>query len=58
MSLDLQASLEQVYAEGRYGRRIRYDRPCDPPLAADDQTWAFERIAAFRADRPDRFPQQ
>jgi len=47
-TLDLQAALEQVYIEGRYGRRIRYDQPCEPPLPLDDQTWANERIGAFR----------
>jgi hypothetical protein len=46
--LDLQAALEQVYVEGRYRRRIRYDQPCEPPLSLDDQNWANERIAAFR----------
>jgi hypothetical protein len=46
--LDLQAALEQVYIEGRYGRRIRYDQPCEPPLSAEDQNWATERIATFR----------
>jgi hypothetical protein len=48
ITLDLQAALEQVYAEGRYGRRIRYDQPCEPPLSSKDQTWADEQIAAFR----------
>jgi Protein of unknown function (DUF4058) len=47
-TLDLQAALEQVYIEGRYGRRIRYDQPCEPSLSVDDQNWANERIAAFR----------
>jgi Protein of unknown function (DUF4058) len=51
VTLDLQAALEQVHVEGRYGRRIRYDQPCDPPLDPDDQTWAAERIAAFHAVR-------
>jgi hypothetical protein len=48
VTLDLQAALEQVYVEGRYGRRIRYNQPCEPPLSADDQLWANERITAFR----------
>jgi hypothetical protein len=47
-TLDLQAALEQIYIEGRYGRRIRYEQPCEPPLPLDDQTWANERIAEFR----------
>jgi hypothetical protein len=55
VALDLQAALEQVHVEGRYARRIRYDEPCDPALAAADQAWAAECIAAFRAARPDLF---
>ncbi|MHB1556440.1 MAG: DUF4058 family protein [Isosphaeraceae bacterium] len=49
--LDVQAALEQVYAEGRYARRIRYDEKCRPRLSVDDQAWADERIAAFRTAR-------
>jgi hypothetical protein len=55
--LDLQAALEQVYSEGRYARRIRYDQNCKPRLSPDDQNWANERIAAFREASPDLFPQ-
>jgi hypothetical protein len=51
--LDLQAAFEQVYVEGRYWRRIRYQEPCVPRLAARDQTWAEEQIALFRATRAD-----
>jgi hypothetical protein len=47
-TLNLQGAVEQVYFEGRYGRRIRYEEPCEPPLSVEDQTWANERIAAFR----------
>jgi len=47
--LDLQAAVEQVYIEGRYARRIRYGEPCAPPLPPEDQSWAIERLAAFRA---------
>jgi hypothetical protein len=49
VTLDLQSALEQVYVEGRYGRRIRYDQPCEPPLSSKDQAWADEQIAAFRS---------
>jgi Protein of unknown function (DUF4058) len=52
-TLDVQAALEQVYAEGRYARRIRYDENCQPRLKPEDQAWADERIAAFRAARPE-----
>jgi hypothetical protein len=49
VTLDLQSALEQVYVEGRYGRRIRYDQPCEPPMSTEDQSWADEQIAAFRS---------
>lgn len=48
VTLDLQSALEQVYVEGRYGRRIRYDQPCEPALSSQDQTWADEQFAALR----------
>ena len=54
--LDLQAVLEQVYAEGRYMRRIRYEEPCVPPLATEDQAWANERWTAYQAAHPEWFP--
>ena len=49
--------VEQVYVDGRYWRRIRYDQKCKPPLSSPDESWANERIAEFRAARPDLFPQ-
>jgi hypothetical protein len=55
-TLDLQAALEQVYVDGRYWRRIRYDQKCKPRLAPQNQSWADERIAAFRSARPELFP--
>jgi hypothetical protein len=57
VSLDVQVALEQVYADGRYGRRVRYDRPCDPALDPDDQAWCDERITVFRAARPRLSPE-
>jgi Protein of unknown function (DUF4058) len=56
-TLDLQAALEQVYVDGRYDRRIRYDQKCKPRLARQDQTWADERLAAYRKARPELFAQ-
>jgi Protein of unknown function (DUF4058) len=53
---DVQAALEQVYIEGRYARRVRYDQPCDPPLDAADQQWANECLLAYRAAHPELFP--
>jgi hypothetical protein len=38
----------QPKLDPRYGRRIRYDQPCEPPLPLDDQTWANQQIATFR----------
>ncbi len=52
ITLDLQAAFEQVYVDGRYWRRIRYDQKCKPRLSPQDQAWADERIAGFR--RPGR----
>ena len=54
--LDIQAALEQAYGEGRYARRVRYDEPCEPPLAPADQDWARQCWAAFRAGHPEWFP--
>ena len=42
VTLDVQAALEQVYSDGRYARRLKYDQPCEPPLADSDQAWADE----------------
>ena len=56
ITLDLQAAFEQVYIDGRYWRRIRYEQKCNPRLSSVDLTWANERIAEFRAARPDLFP--
>jgi Protein of unknown function (DUF4058) len=56
-TLDLQVAFEQVYVDGRYWRRIRYDEKCMPRLSSPDQIWADERIALFRTTRPDLFPQ-
>lgn len=53
--LDVQAALEQVYWEGRYMLRLRYDQPCEPPLDPDDQRCADERLAAYRAAHPELF---
>jgi len=56
--LDIQAALEQVYGEGRYARRVRYEDPCEPPLAAAEQEWARERWAAFRVAHPEWFAER
>lgn len=53
--MDVQAAVEQIYQEGGYALMLRYQEPCEPPLSAEDQQWANERIAAFQAARPDLF---
>jgi len=42
--LDVQSVLEQVYFKGRYGRRLRYDQPCDPSLDDELQSWASDQL--------------
>jgi hypothetical protein len=56
--LDIQAALEQVYWDGRFMRRVRYQDPCDPALEPADQEWANECWAAYRVARTDLFPQE
>jgi hypothetical protein len=55
--LVVQAALEQVYWDGRYMRRVRYAEPCEPALAPEDQAWASERWANYRAAHPEHFPE-
>jgi hypothetical protein len=52
VKLDLQAAFEQVYLEGRYVRRIRYDEACDPSLSDANQAWANVCLATFRQEYP------
>lgn len=54
--LDLQAALEQVYEDGSYMQRIRYDKPCTPRLSSTDQQWADECWAAYRKAHAELFP--
>ena len=42
-TLDLQQAFDRAYDEAAFDRRVRYDRPCDPPLSAEQQAWA-ERV--------------
>jgi hypothetical protein len=44
--LDVQAVLAQTYEAGSYRDRLRYDRPCVPPLPPEDQAWADQLIQA------------
>src|SRR5262249_48637859 len=54
--LDLQAALEQVYEDGDYMLRVKYEEPCVPPLEATDQQWAYECWKAYKAAHPELFP--
>lgn len=40
VSLALQPLVDRAYRLGRFGRRIDYARPPEPPLAGDDAAWA------------------
>jgi len=51
--LDLSAALEEAYARGAYDVRAGYPEAPAPPLAPADAAWAAERVAAWRAARPD-----
>jgi hypothetical protein len=54
--LDLQKVIEQVYDEGGYMFRVHYNEPCVPRLRNDDQRWAEEHWAEYRAAHPEWFP--
>jgi Protein of unknown function (DUF4058) len=51
--LAIQTALEQVYDDGNYMLRVKYDQPCVPSLAPKDQEWAFERWSAYRCGHPE-----
>ena len=48
--LDLQQPIDAAYQRGRYGERIDYTKPPDPPLSPEDAAWAAEVIAAAQRD--------
>lgn len=56
VSLPLQETFDQVYEEGRYYRRVRYDERCEPALPEEDQLFAWERWREFREANPNLFP--
>ncbi|MBI2949149.1 MAG: DUF4058 family protein [Verrucomicrobia bacterium] len=47
-ALDLQELVNQSYERGRYGRKIDYTQPPDPPMPPEDWTWAQGILAAGR----------
>jgi hypothetical protein len=40
VSASVQEVLDRCYDEGGYARRVKYARPCDPPLTSEQQAWA------------------
>lgn len=46
--LDLQPLLDRAYVTGRYGRRLKYTLPPDPPLGEADEGWVEELIRGTR----------
>ncbi len=45
VTLDLQPLIERAYVGGRYGRRLNYGIPPEPPLEGDDAAWAASLLA-------------
>jgi hypothetical protein len=39
IALELQLLIDQAYVDGRYGKTLHYDRPCDPPLDPENEQW-------------------
>lgn len=50
VEIDLQALIERVYRNGRYGRTLNYAEPCDPPLQESDAAWAGELLRGGSRD--------
>ena len=38
--VDLQAVFQRSYDVAQFERRVRYAKPCIPPLSAEQQSWA------------------
>jgi hypothetical protein len=53
--LDLQAALEQVYEDASYMLRVRYERPCIPPLTDEDQAWASRLWTEYQTEHRELF---
>jgi hypothetical protein len=47
VTVDLAQVFATAYTRGRFGRRLRYDRPCPAPLTEEQRAWA-EQIASQR----------
>jgi hypothetical protein len=44
LPLELQSLVDRVYAHGRFGQRLNYSAPLDPPLEPADAAWAAARL--------------
>lgn len=42
--VDLAEVFKTAYERGRFGRRLRYDRPCPAPLSQEQRTWAEQIV--------------
>ncbi len=45
LSLALQPMIEAVYERSRYGQRLDYSKPLDPPLAPEQAAWLQGRLS-------------
>ncbi len=52
LQLDLQSLLDRAYLNGRYGRRIDYQKPCEPTLEETDTVWANELLITAGLRQP------
>ncbi len=55
LPLDLQAALDRVYEDASYMLRVHYERPCHPPLAAEDQAWASQLWTQYKSEHSELF---
>jgi Protein of unknown function (DUF4058) len=52
VALDLQSVLAQAYEMGRYGERLNYQPPCQPPLTAEQREWVQRQLVALQGGTP------
>ena len=50
--LRLQALIETIYEQGRYGEEIDYARPLDPPLTAQQAAWLKKQLRPQPGSKP------
>ncbi len=55
VGLDLQGALDQVYEDGSYMLRIRYDRPCSPAVDDKTQNWLNACWSEYQRLHPELF---